>query len=106
MLPFSDVVKNERAERAMSHLAAIVESSDDAIVSWTLQGDIVSWNSGAERMYGYRADEVLGKPATILLPSRNIDEAPHLIERIKRGERIKHYETVRIRTRESGESAL
>jgi PAS domain S-box-containing protein len=97
MLQSSDVVENQRAEKAIAHLAAIVESSDDAIVSWTLQGNIVSWNSGAERMYGYCAEEVLGKQATLLLPPHNIDEPPHLIERIKRGERIMHYETVRIR---------
>lgn len=97
ILESSDGVQRQRVENAVSHLAAIVESSDDAIISWTLQGEFVSWNSGAEQMYGYRAEEVLGKRATILLPPHNIDEAPQLIERIKRGERIKHYETVRIR---------
>lgn len=90
-------MQRSSTQDAVSHLAAIVESSDDAIISWTLQGEFVSWNAGAERMYEYTAQEILGKPATILLPANNVDETPQLIERIKSGERIRHYETVRIR---------
>lgn len=78
-------------------LAAIVESSDDAIVGMSLDGFIVSWNKGAERTYGYLADEVVGKPVTILIPPDRHNEEPAILERIRRGERVDHYETVRQR---------
>jgi PAS domain S-box-containing protein len=76
-------------------LASIVESSDDAIITKTSDGIITSWNSGAERIYGFSVDDVLGKPVSILIPSGQIDEVPGILERIKRGESIHHYETVR-----------
>jgi PAS domain S-box-containing protein len=78
-------------------LSAIIESADDAIISKSLEGIITSWNSGAERIFGYTADEVIGKPVTILIPDDHIDEEPAILSRIKAGERIEHYETVRIR---------
>jgi PAS domain S-box-containing protein len=78
-------------------LAALVESSDDAIVSKDLNGVITSWNRGAERMFGYNAAEVIGRPVTILIPPDQADEEPRILERIRRGERIEHYETVRQR---------
>ncbi|MCU1295554.1 MAG: hypothetical protein JWP08_4404, partial [Bryobacterales bacterium] len=78
-------------------LAAIVESSDDAIVSKDLSGIIRSWNKGAERIFGYRADEVLGRPVSILAPLERLNEMPEILARIRRGERIDHYETVRRR---------
>ncbi|MBI2842011.1 MAG: PAS domain S-box protein, partial [Armatimonadetes bacterium] len=78
-------------------LASIVESSDDAIITKTSKGIITSWNSGAERIYGYPAREVLGKPISILIPLGHTDEVPGILERIKRGESIHHYETVRQR---------
>jgi PAS domain S-box-containing protein len=74
-----------------------VESSDDAILSKDVNGIIMSWNQGAERVFGYREDEVLGKPVTILIPQDRQDEEPQILARIRRGERIEHYETVRQR---------
>ena len=76
-------------------LAAIVESSDDAIIGKTPEGVITSWNQGAERIYGYTKKEVLGKPITVLLPQDKTDEFPKFMEQIKRGDRIDHYETQR-----------
>ena len=78
------------------HLAAIVESSDDAIIGKTLDGTITSWNPGAERIYGYRAEEVIGRPISILVPPDHSDELPPIFERLCRGERIDHYQTVRV----------
>jgi PAS domain S-box-containing protein len=78
-------------------LAAIVESSDDAILTKDLQGRITSWNNGAQRIFGYTADEVIGRPVTVLIPADRLDEEPGILARIGRGERIDHYETVRQR---------
>jgi len=83
------------AELAQARLAAIVESADDAIISKTLEGVITSWNAGARRIFGYTADEVIGQPVTILFPPDHIDEEPAILARIRAGERIEHYETVR-----------
>jgi PAS domain S-box-containing protein len=80
-----------------SLLAAIVDSSDDAIIGKTLDAIIVSWNAGAERLYGYSATEVVGQPITILIPPDHPDELPSIMNRLKRGERIEHYETQRVR---------
>ncbi|HWC95331.1 MAG TPA: PAS domain S-box protein [Candidatus Sulfopaludibacter sp.] len=87
------------AEEAVAHLAAIVESSDDAIISKTLEGVILSWNSGAERIYGYPADEIIGRQMTLLLPPNRPNEEALILEQIRRGERVDHFETVR-RTRQ------
>ena len=92
-----DITERQRAERAAQHLAAIVESSDDAIVSKDLDGIIKTWNRGAERLFGYKAEEVVGKPITILIPPERLHEEPVIIARIRRGERVDHYETVRRR---------
>ena len=78
-------------------LAAIVESSDDAILWKDLNGTIASWNKGAERIFGYTAEEVVGKPVTILIPPDRQDEEPAILARIRRGERVDHYETIRQR---------
>ena len=78
-------------------LAAIVDSSDDAIISKDLNGNIASWNNGARRIFGYEAEEVIGKPVTILIPPDRLDEEPGILARIRAGERIDHYETVRQR---------
>jgi PAS domain S-box-containing protein len=79
------------------HHSAIVASSDDAIVSKTAEGIITSFNPGAERLYGYKAHEVIGKHISLLLPQNRVDEFPSLMARLERGERIEHYETVRRR---------
>ena len=86
-----------QAHKIQSHLAAIVESSDDAIISKTLDGIISTWNQGAERLFGYAAEEVIGKPITLLIPPTHIDEEPVILQKLRRGERIDHYETVRKR---------
>ena len=77
-------------------LAAIVDSSDDAIIGKDLNGIIVSWNKGAERMYGYREEEVLGKPLSIIAPPERPDEIPSILARISKGERVDHFESVRV----------
>jgi PAS domain S-box-containing protein len=97
VLVFRDVTEMRRAMVDRLHLAAIVESSDDAIISQALDGTIVSWNQGAERLYGYSAEEIVGKPLSLLVPSDHPDELPAILERIKRDERIEHLETVRVR---------
>jgi PAS domain S-box-containing protein len=78
-------------------IAAIVESSEDAVLTKDLNGIITSWNHGASRLFGYAADEVIGKPVTILIPKERHDEEPTILGRIRRGERIDTYETVRRR---------
>jgi PAS domain S-box-containing protein len=78
-------------------LAAIVESSSDAIISKDLNGIIATWNAGAEKLFGYEAEEVVGRSITILIPPERLDEEPDILARIRRGERIEHYETVRQR---------
>jgi PAS domain S-box-containing protein len=93
---FRDITRRNRAEELSSHLAAIVESSDDAIISKSLEGIILSWNKGAERIFGYTAEEIIGQPILMLIPPDRIDEEPAILERLKRGERIDHYETIRV----------
>jgi PAS domain S-box-containing protein len=78
-------------------LAAIVESSDDAIISKDLNGIVTSWNKGAERIFGYTAEEAIGKPIAMIASPERRDEMPVILERIKRGEKISHYETIRCR---------
>jgi PAS domain S-box-containing protein len=77
-------------------LAAIVSSSDDAIVSKTLDGIITSWNAAAERMFGYTADQAIGQPITLIIPQERLGEETEILERIRAGQRVDHYETVRI----------
>jgi len=92
-----DSSDHKYAEHAAQRLAAIVESSDDAIISKDLDGIIATWNQGAERIFGYKAEEIIGKPVLLLIPENMHDEEPLILARIRRGERIEHYETVRRR---------
>jgi PAS domain S-box-containing protein len=94
---FRDVTEWKMAAQASGRLAAIVESSEDAIISKDLNGIIASWNQAAERIFGYTAEEAVGKPITILIPPDRHDEEPGILARIRRGERVEHYETVRQR---------
>jgi PAS domain S-box-containing protein len=79
-----------------ARLAAIVASSDDAIVSKNLDGIIQSWNTGAERIFGWKADEVIGKPITIIIPEDRLHEEPKILARLRAGERVDHFETIRV----------
>src|SRR5205085_2098778 len=87
----ADITERKRNEEKLSLLAAIIESSDDAIISKTLGGTILSWNPAAERLYGYTAVEAIGQSVMILIPPDQPDEEPRIIEQIKRGERVDHY---------------
>lgn len=91
-----DIGERKRTEQIQARFAAIVASSDDAILSHTLDGTITSWNPGAERMFGYRADEAIGQPAAMLLPPERGSEETAILARIGQGERIDHFETVRV----------
>lgn len=90
-----DVTEHEQGKSQERLFAAIVESSDDAIIAMDLDGTILSWNAGAERIFGYRPAEAIGKPITMLIPEERSDEEPSILQHIKRGGRIEHYETVR-----------
>ena len=99
-----DITERHEAEQRIREsearyraIAAIVESSEDAILTKDLNGMITSWNQGATRLFGYTAEEVIGKPVTILIPADRHDEEPTILARIRRGERIDHYETIRQR---------
>jgi PAS domain S-box-containing protein len=96
VLVFRDVTERRRAEETQALLAAIVESSEDAIVSKTLNGIIRSWNSGAEQLFGYQRSEAVGQPITLIVPPERIDEERRILDRLRRGERIEHFETVRV----------
>jgi len=97
-----DAVKTDQVadlkspELAPYWLAALIESADDAIISKTLEGVITSWNHGAERIFGYTADEAIGKSVTLLIPPDHINEEPAILARLRRGDRIEHYETMRL----------
>jgi PAS domain S-box-containing protein len=90
-----DITEQRSGEAARQQLASIVESSDDAIVSKDLNGLIVSWNPGAERLFGYSAGEMIGRSITTIIPDHLKSDEPGILERIRRGERIEHYETIR-----------
>ncbi|MEX2125155.1 MAG: chemotaxis protein CheB [Woeseia sp.] len=91
-----DNTERKLAEQAKADLAAIVESSDDAIVSKNLEGVIRSWNRGAERMFGYSAAEAIGQPVTLIVPRDLLSEEEEILEKLRHGEGIDHYETVRV----------
>lgn len=93
----AELASHQAMQDTVARLAAIVESSDDAIISKNLHGTILTWNKGAERLYGYAESEIIGQPVTTLLPEGRHNEEPSIMERIRRGERVEHYETVRRR---------
>src|SRR5262245_42019636 len=92
---FYDVTERIQAERSLFHLAAIVESSDDAIIGKDLDGIITTWDRGAERLFGYTAQETIGQPGTMLIPAERHNEEPGILNHIRHGETIDHYETIR-----------
>ena len=92
-----DITERKRAAEAAARLAAIVESSDDAIVGKSLAGIVTSWNAGAQRLFGYAAGEMIGKPILVLIPRERAGEEAEILARVGRGERIEHFETVRRR---------
>jgi len=91
------VTERKGDEAALAHLASIVEYSDDAIVSKTLEGVVTSWNAGAERLYGYSAAEAVGRPISIIIPPDHPNELLRVLARVKRGEHVQPYEATRIR---------
>ena len=93
----SKIAERKRIEERLSQLASIIESSSDAIIIHTIGGTMVSWNAGAERLYGYRANEVLGKPGSVLLPTERSDELTEVLEKLNFGEAVELYETVHVR---------
>lgn len=93
----AEIIERNRAEESNIKLAAIVETSSDAIHSKTLEGIVVSWNKSAERIYGYSAHEIVGRPISILVPSNRTEELPQILAKIKRGKSVGQYETVRRR---------
>jgi PAS domain S-box-containing protein len=94
---FRNVTERRKLEVAAGRLAAIVESSDDGIISKSLDGIITTWNASAERIFGYAATEAIGQPISILAPKDHLDEMPDILARIRRGQRIDHFETIRCR---------
>jgi PAS domain S-box-containing protein len=94
---FRDIAEQRQAERRLRLLAAIVQSSDDAIIGKDLDGTVTSWNRGAEHIYGYSESEMIGRPITALAPPELHDEAARLLQLIRAGEHVEHFETVRLR---------
>ncbi len=92
-----DITERKAGEDARARLAAVVESSDDAIISKTLEGVITSWNKGAEKIFGYAAGEVVGRPVSLLFPPERVGEEAEFLERLRKDGRVDHFETVRRR---------
>ena len=96
VLVFRNIAERQQAEEVRRKLASIVESSEDAIISKTLEGIITSWNASAERLYGYSPAEAVGRPISMLVPPDRPNEVPDILERLKRGERVEQFETRRV----------
>lgn len=99
VLTFVDVTERKRHEAERARLAAIVASSQDAIVGHSLDGKITSWNQGAEQIFGYAAKDAIGKPLAILIPEQQVDEVPRILERLARGEHVEHFDAGRVTRR-------
>jgi PAS domain S-box-containing protein len=97
VINFREVTERRLAERSLARFAAIVNSSHDAIVAKTLNGIVTSWNKGAERIFGYTSEEMVGNPILMIIPSDRLGEEPEILSRLSRGEGVDHFETVRIR---------
>jgi PAS domain S-box-containing protein len=91
-----DITLHNEAEKTRRRLAAIIESSEDAIASKDLEGIITSWNKSAEKLFGYTAEEIIGRPVTLIIPPELHDDEPLILRRIRAGERIEHFQTVRL----------
>jgi PAS domain S-box-containing protein len=91
-----DITERKQSEQAQARLATIVESSEDAIISKSIDGIIQTWNAGAERMFGYPAEDMVGKPITLLIPPERLPEEEEILQQLRRGQAIKHYETLRL----------
>jgi two-component system, sensor histidine kinase and response regulator len=94
---YEDISDRRRAQDALTQLASIVETSEDAIIGQTLDGTVVSWNAAAQRMFGYSVGEIQGKHVAVLAPADRAGEVQAILERIRRGDHIEHFETVRLR---------
>jgi len=92
VITFTDITERKRREEERGRLAAIVDSSQDAIIGHSLEGMITSWNAGAEQIFGYTAKEVVGKPLSVLLPEHQFDGVPHILGKLARGERVEDFE--------------
>jgi len=101
----NDITQVRRDQEAHQYLASIVESSQDAIVGKTLDGIITAWNDSAQAMFGYSAAEMIGQPIALLLPADRLHEEAMILERLRRGERLRHYQTIRLR-KDGGEIAV
>jgi two-component system CheB/CheR fusion protein len=97
LLAIEDITEREHAEATSARLAAVVESSDDAIITQDINGVIQTWNPGAERIFGYTQAEAIGKPITMLIPADRFSEEVRTLEQIRRGEHIRHHESIRRR---------
>src|SRR4029079_8407201 len=91
-----DVTTRKRSEETLAHMAAVVDSADDAIVSKTLDGIVKSWNGGARRIFGYESEEMVGRPITVIIPPELHQEEAQLLAKIRKGERVEHYVTTRV----------
>ncbi len=92
----AEVAERQQADVMRNRLATVVESSEDAIVAKTLDGIVTAWNQGAERIFGYTPEEIIGRPITILIPPERHEEETAILARLRKGERIEHYETIRL----------
>lgn len=94
---FRDVTERHRSQEEARKLASIIESSEDAVIGLDLDGNVTSWNQAAEKLYGYAADEVVGRSAVMLLPPNQVDEERNILNKVRRGELLRHFDTVRVR---------